>query len=248
MTEGMARIIGPVGLIKESLGIFFRSENLAYLVKVTLAVSGIQALVVVLALFVSGLIGVLSFVVSGQAIKTETLLFSPVNIIGLLLVSLAGVWASIFGQAVSIQAVYKAINNEIVSVRETIKTGRALVTLRLFALQAVLGVIVILGLAFFIFPGLIVVVWTVFASFVLVLENRGVIDSLRRSRELVQGYFWSVVGYSLLFWLFAAMVGGALSTLVPLVGIIILWIFSSYFLIFPLLLYRELVKVKGFLR
>jgi hypothetical protein len=52
------------------------------------------------------------------------------------------------------------------------------------------GIIVFIGLCLIVIPGLIVVIWLVFAPFAVVLERRGPIESLSYSRALVRGNWW----------------------------------------------------------
>lgn len=50
------------------------------------------------------------------------------------------------------------------------------------------------GFLFLIVPGIIFVVWFALIAPVVEIEERGVRDSFRRSREMVRGHFWRVAG------------------------------------------------------
>jgi hypothetical protein len=63
---------------------------------------------------------------------------------------------------------------------------------RLVAVDVLFSLIVLLGLVLLIAPGVVFYVWFALAGVVVKLERRGVIDSLRRSRDLVRGSFWRV--------------------------------------------------------
>ena len=63
---------------------------------------------------------------------------------------------------------------------------------RLIAVDLLFGVIVLVGLALLVVPGVVLYVWLSLAGVVVKIEDRGVRDSLRRSRELVRGSFWRV--------------------------------------------------------
>lgn len=67
----------------------------------------------------------------------------------------------------------------------------------------------ILGIAYIllIIPGIIATVWFAFAFFVLVLENKGIKDSLKQSREYVRGRWWGVAGRMLGLILLSALLG-----------------------------------------
>ncbi len=51
------------------------------------------------------------------------------------------------------------------------------------------------GIAFFIIPGLFFAVWWSVALPVLFEEKRGIFDTMSRSKDLVQGFKWHVLGY-----------------------------------------------------
>ncbi|MFN8113539.1 MAG: hypothetical protein U0R51_10105 [Solirubrobacterales bacterium] len=51
-----------------------------------------------------------------------------------------------------------------------------------------------LGFLFLVLPGFIFVIWFALIAPVIEIEERGVIASFRRSREMVRGHFWRVTG------------------------------------------------------
>jgi hypothetical protein len=58
-------------------------------------------------------------------------------------------------------------------------------------LAGILAVVVaFIGLCLLVIPGLIVIVWLVFAPFAVVIERRGPIESLSYSRAIVRGNWW----------------------------------------------------------
>src|SRR5690606_54212 len=77
-----------------------------------------------------------------------------------------------------------ALNNPSMSVGESYKTS-----LRFFwsyiGLSIIMSVIILIGFLLLIIPGIILSVWFAFASYILILDNAGIVDSLRRSRESV---------------------------------------------------------------
>ena len=52
------------------------------------------------------------------------------------------------------------------------------------------AVVAFIGLCLLVIPGLIVVIWLVFAPFAVVIERRGPIASLSYSRAIVRGHWW----------------------------------------------------------
>lgn len=65
-------------------------------------------------------------------------------------------------------------------------------------LGILIGTATSLGFLLFVIPGLIVMVWMLFAYFSLVLEDRKVIESMKTSREYVRDNWWAVFGRMLL--------------------------------------------------
>ena len=70
------------------------------------------------------------------------------------------------------------------------------------------AVAILLGLALFIVPGLILLTWWSLFSAAIVLEGRGVFESFGRSRELVRGNGWSVFGVLVITYILTLIVSG----------------------------------------
>jgi len=69
------------------------------------------------------------------------------------------------------------------------------------------GIGIAIGFVLLIIPGLILLtIWSVYAP-AIVLEGKGVVDSLRRSRELVRGNGWQVFGIIVVFFLLFVVLG-----------------------------------------
>ena len=62
----------------------------------------------------------------------------------------------------------------------------------LLLLSLLLGVVIGLGLLLLIIPGLVLITMFWVAAPALVVERRGILESIRRSRELTAGHRWSV--------------------------------------------------------
>jgi hypothetical protein len=70
--------------------------------------------------------------------------------------------------------------------------GAQLLPLAAAGMLAAIGIFI--GLLLLIVPGLVLWTWWLVVPAVIVLEHRGVIESFRRSRELVRGTAWPVFG------------------------------------------------------
>lgn len=74
------------------------------------------------------------------------------------------------------------------------------VTLHYFLASILYGLIVLLGLIFFILPGIYLLVRLQFFTYLLVEhENMEVLESLKKSMEMTKGRFWSLFGFGLAF-------------------------------------------------
>lgn len=67
-----------------------------------------------------------------------------------------------------------------------------------FGLGILIGIATSIGFLLFIIPGLIIMIWMLFAYFSLVLEDEKIIESMRSSREYVRDNWWAVFGRVLL--------------------------------------------------
>ena len=75
------------------------------------------------------------------------------------------------------------------------------------------GIGIALGLLLLIVPGLILLTWWSLISPAIVLEGRPVLESFGRSRELVRGKGWRVLGVIVLTFLLTSVVSGAIGAL-----------------------------------
>lgn len=120
-----------------------------------------------------------------------------------------------------------------------------------------LGVAILSGLAvggasiLLIIPGLILAVYFGFSNAVAVLEDRSVVDSMKRSWHLVRGYFWPTVGRMVLLGLvaFAVFIPAMLVAIIPVLGalaIVALELFVMAFAYaFMYNIYKDLVRLNG---
>jgi len=75
------------------------------------------------------------------------------------------------------------------------------------------GLGIFLGLLLLIVPGLILLTWWAFIAPAIVLENRGVIESFGRSKQLVEGNGWNVFGILIITWLLTGVVSGVIGAI-----------------------------------
>ncbi len=128
------------------------------------------------------------------------------------------------------------------------------VTGRLFwiiVLQIVVSILVGIGLIFFIIPGVILaLMWSVSMPS-LVVENKGVFDSMSRSSDLTKDNRMRILGVVLVviaIYIAILIIGGLLTAAVPVVGIIALVVVGvlayPYVAIISAVLYYRLRELK----
>lgn len=114
-------------------------------------------------------------------------------------------------QGMVVKAAVNGFNGKATSFGDAFDVGVRMF-LPLLGLAIVAGLGTLLGYILLIVPGLILtVLWSVAAPAVVV-EKRGVLESLQRSRDLTRGHRWSVFGliviYAVLSWLIGILIGG----------------------------------------
>ena len=100
--------------------------------------------------------------------------------------------------------------------------------------------ILISGFTFGIVPGFLFLVWFSFSAFIMFDENRRGLDTLLASREYVRGYGWNTFGKMIVVWIISLIIG-----ILPLLGQILSILFTPFFLLYILAIYRDLKSIKG---
>jgi len=91
------------------------------------------------------------------------------------------------------------------------------------------GFIIAVGILLFIIPGIIWSIYYCMAFYACAFEDKRGMDALRRSKELVKGYVWTIMRRSG-FWMYFALLSGIVGT-IPLFGWI--WSIIALFIITP---------------
>jgi hypothetical protein len=225
----MKNLSSPVALIQKSFGIFFDKKNLIYFIKV-------QSPLLPLAFISFSWSLVLAFAAEGlsESISTSPLFISFNTIIGILN-SLVYLFVSI----ASIEAIRRVLKGSQPSIGEiyTFAKTRAWKYSLMLLLK---GIILLFGFLLLIIPGVLFSVWFAFSGFEIVLNNSGVRESLSKSKDMVKGRFWPVLGRFLVFMGFAILVSIAISILPLGIGTLVTPLSGILLLLPTYLLYQEL--------
>ena len=250
--------ITPVGeLLKKSFRIFKQGASKFLSMGLLVPLLGIIPLVIV------GVLYALSTLLHTNIADNSILLVFQI-ILGLLafisiLVFLYVIYVSIIG----IYILLRDFSPDL-KVKEAFQRARPYF-LEFVIVNLLIGIIVILWSTLFIIPGIIVSFYYTFAILVLIFEDYKGMSALRRSKELVRGYWWSV------FWRFLAVVlvyivisfilaipffiikdtsvfgliWNFITSVFDIVIGVIFAILGVIFAIYSYLIYKDLVKIKG---
>lgn len=114
-------------------------------------------------------------------------------------------------QAVVVKTTVNDMNGRKTALSDALANGLGMF-LPLFGLAIVTGFIMFIGLLLLVVPGIIVAVALSVAAPALIMERRGISESLQRSRDLTRGCRWRIFGlfvvYVIAVWLIELLLGG----------------------------------------
>ncbi|MBI3443508.1 hypothetical protein HY008_02470 [Candidatus Woesebacteria bacterium] len=226
-------ISSPVSLIKDSVRIYFKRENLIYFTKLMLVYVGALIFLGIYLFWTSSY-----FFSDGANIPSNLKMLAILFLLTFIFVSII---TQFWIQAAVVQAVINVRAKNKLFIRETFNI--ALKKLKRYSFVSILYfLVVILGLTLLIIPGVIFATWFSFAGFLVMQKNLKPIEALKESRELVRKHFWPVFGRWVIFIvLFILMQIGF--SLIPYVGPIAAAIFTPYMTLLPYLLFEELNEI-----
>jgi uncharacterized membrane protein len=227
-------------LVKSSLRIYFKKQNLIYLLKFVL----VGFLIIVASIAPIAAITILSvslFAAAGVSVTWPVILL---GVLGILVIIAVVLTINLWLQIVQIEVLRQVTKDKILGIKKTLRFSWGKRIWPLFLAGLLYFSVVIVGFVLLLIPGIIFLVWFSFAFFIVVEERRGAVAALKRSKELVSDYFWPVLGRYLVFLLISAIVQVGAST-VPVAGPIVVIFLHPYFMLLPYLLYQDLLRVKG---
>lgn len=218
----MKNLSSPFDLIKRSVNVFSKKENLVFLVKIYSP----------LAFF--SLLSIIESYLPASIINQKSILLTIV--IGL--VQILYLFVSVFVTASGIIAVGNVVESKELLLKKTYESAWK-VYWAFLLLSIVLFLAYLLGFILLIVPGVLFVVWFAFSRFIMVEENLGIKEVLLRSKSLVKGVYWKVLGRLIIFGVFAVVVEMILSVIPYGVGVIVNSLCGGLFLLPLYLLYKE---------
>ena len=138
-----------------------------------------------------------------------------------LLVFIFGIISFILGLWMSASLIYNSLyRKKEMSVKETLAGGRKYFW-KFFGFSIVYFIFLALLFLLLIIPGIIFLVFWIFASYIFIGENKGILESLKISKKIVKGRWWSTFGFLLLFGLIAIGISIVFSIVPGIISIVI---------------------------
>lgn len=229
------KLPGPLDLIKESINIFFKKENMLYFFKVYFILSVFAAIFFAFDSLTNNYNASLNLASLMKNFTGLSIAILPLAVIIGLLYLIFSFWIS----AAGIVAVSNVVSGKI----DPVKKVFSVTWKRLFmfsVLTFTVGLITTLGFILLIIPGIIFLVWFSFSSFEFLTKGAGIGASLSGSKKLVTGRFFPILGRLLVFSLFGILVEVIIGFIPLGLGTIIQPFFGALLILPPFLLYREL--------
>lgn len=109
---------------------------------------------------------------------------------------------------------------------------------------SLLSLIVAGGYFLFVIPGIIFSVLFIFAQYILAAEDVRGMNALLKSREYVRGHGWSVLLRLVVIWVLTGLITSVLN-MAPIIGALASYFVTPFVLIYTVLVYRDLRRIKG---
>jgi len=217
------KLSSPIQTLRKSIEIFFQKKNMINFVKLYLPLVPFTFFSIYQNLYIKDVDSLRSFTTQPYVIA--------INIIYLVIY----IWIWIAG----VLAIGKVTRNEELEISNTYKKAWGMVW-KFSLLSLLLVLIMLFGGVLLIFPAIILGIWYSFSKFIYIEDDIGILRSLGRSKNLVTGKFWAILGRYIVFGLFTGLFGIVLAMLPFGIGGIITTVFGALFVLPYYLLYLEL--------
>jgi len=182
--------------------------------------------------------GLIAFLISFQSFSKNDfsimiiLVDAFLALIGILILIIIALWAR--------AALFCAVKDENLKINESLKTAWPKIA-SFFWISFLAGLATLGGLILFIIPGIIFCIWFCFSAFVYIEEGTKGVAALKRSKQLVAGYWWPIFGRLLVIGIVATLLSW-----IKIFGTIINVFFVTPFtIVFLYALYQDLKRVKS---
>ncbi len=221
-------------LIKDSLKIY--ADNWVFLIK---------ALLVSIALILPLVLGFLppAAAAMGAIFAKQKLLMVLLAIIFFIVFIILAIIVGSWSQALIYQAIFQAGKGKPLPIRKMLRLAWPKWS-TYFLANLLSGIIIFVGFILLIIPGIVFIVWFFFIPYIVVIEKTKVVQALKRSKALVSGQFWGVLGRLALILFISILIASVLARLGP-IGPIANFLLSPLWMIGGYLIYEDLAKAKS---
>jgi hypothetical protein len=117
-----------------------------------------------------------------------------------------------------------------------------------FLISLVVGILVLVGFILLLIPGIYALIVLSLVPVVFVLEDKHSFDAIVRSRELVKGYFWPVLGRMAVLLLIAILISWISDMVqinrVQILSLVLNFIYGIISVAYVYYIYKDLVAIK----
>jgi hypothetical protein len=220
----MQKLTSPFQLIKKSVDIFSKKENFLFLIQIYIPVA-----------FFSVLSVAQSYLPDSFKNSNAVLLTGVASILQFLYLL-----TSVLVSAAGIIAIGKIVDGAKFSVKEVF-LGAKKSYWKFLLLSILLALMIGFGSVLLIVPGILFLTWYAFSKYIFIEDEKaGILVALGRSKNLVKGKFWKVLGRLAVFGLFMIIVEMALSIIPFGIGTVLASLCGALFILPTYLLYKEI--------
>lgn len=215
----------PIEYLKESWTIYTKRENFLFFSKV-------MAIIVIISTGFNYLINYLYPVNIWKDFRFDD---TPM-LIGFIILTLISIIIGFWFRITTYMLVLTKPTNEIKNIfKDCLKS-----IWKFFLISLVIGVLIFLGSLLLIIPGIIFAVWFSFSIFLILDKNLKIRDSLLKSRALVKGKFFKILGRFFVFIFVILLIETILSS-IPYMGSMLISFLAPLFILPFYLLYKDLL-------
>ncbi|MCX6718137.1 MAG: hypothetical protein NTY81_00835 [Candidatus Staskawiczbacteria bacterium] len=156
------------------------------------------------------------------------------------LLGLVGILICIIFSLWSKTALYCAVKDTALKFKASLEVGWQKIA-SFFWISLLVGLATLGGLILLIIPGIIFAIWFCFSMFVYIDEGAKGTSALKRSKQLVQGYWWPIFGRLVVIFVVAIL----LSWIKFFGTIINIFFVAPFTIVFLYALYQDLKRVKS---
>lgn len=213
--------------IKEAWAIYTKKENFIFFARI-MAVLSIIA-------FTIGMVN--AYIFPADYLKNGD--FSNIPLfVGFVMISIFSIVFGLWSQSTSYFSVIKIGNPPAGGEKDIFKIGFKKIG-KYLLVTLVLGIIIFFGLILLVIPAIIFGIWYSFTLLLVLDKDMGIGEALKKSKEMVNGKFWKILGRTAIFGLFSILISIVVS-IVPFVGEFAVSFLSPLFMLPFYLLYKDL--------